>query len=96
MTRRFATASEAPQVIQPPKPPLALYWEYDGVSTPGFVVEESTDLTNFVVVGSVAITNIWRTNVANPWGDGLDQYTYRWEILSNHPAAFYRVGATLP
>lgn len=84
----MAFTTELPQVIAPAPMPLILEWEHDGKFTPGFVVEETLDLTRFTAIGFVAVTNIWSTNATD--------FTYRWNGLVSHPAAFYRVGATLP
>jgi hypothetical protein len=64
----------------------SLYWEHDGALTPGFVVEESTNLPHFYPIGFVPVTQIYSTNATN--------FTYRFPLTNNYPQAFYRVGAT--
>ena len=67
----------------------ALVWDHNGCFTPGFVVEQSTNLTTWTVIGFVSVTNIWQTNRSDM------PYTYRFELTNQPPGrCFYRVGAT--
>lgn len=65
---------------------LTLLWEHDGLFTSSFVVERTTDLVNWQIIGFVSVENKWATNATD--------FTYRWHSDSEpFGVAFYRVGA---
>lgn len=67
----------------------ALYWEHDGLNTPGFVVEETTNIgANFYTIGFVSVTNRIATNFN-------EQFTYKFQLTNTQSMALYRVGAQI-
>ena len=82
------TTTNEPSEPSAGREPSRLLWEHDGSITPGFTVEQTTNLQHWETIGFVSVTNFLTDNQSN--------FTYQFQLTNILPHAFYRVGSVIP